>query len=574
MARDEAPIGRVMAQMAMVMNLDKCIGCHTCSVTCKQAWTNRTGVEYVWFNNVETRPGQGYPRRYEDQDTWKGGWELNKRGRLTLKAGGRFTKLIQIFSNPVLPSLDDYYEPWTYDYETLTNAPLQEHTPVARPKSLISGKDMKITWSANWDDDLGGSAATSERDVLLNEVSEKIKFEFEQTFMFYLPRICEHCLNPSCVASCPSGAIYKREEDGIVLVDQDRCRGWRMCVTGCPYKKVYFNHRTGKAEKCTFCFPRIEVGLPTVCSETCVGRLRYIGLVLYDADRVLEAASTHDDTGLYEAQRQVFLDPHDPQVVAAAEKAGIPRDWVEAAQRSPVHSLINTYRVALPLHPEYRTLPMVWYIPPLSPVVDAVRDTGRDAEDHHNLFAAVESLRIPVDYLAQLFTAGDPAPVDAVLRRLAAMRAYMRDINLGREPRAAIPKAVGMDEEQMYDMYRLLALAKYDERYVIPPAHAEQAHRLEELATECSLDQEGGPGMGGSGPFGETSGGAVPIAVENFHALRDRQTADTPATPGDKSTRVNLLNWDGKGSPPGLFPDRPSSDGAGTDSGGEAEPKS
>ena len=53
---------KVMAQMAMVMNLDKCIGCHTCSVTCKQAWTNRTGVEYVWFNNVETRPGQGYPR--------------------------------------------------------------------------------------------------------------------------------------------------------------------------------------------------------------------------------------------------------------------------------------------------------------------------------------------------------------------------------------------------------------------------------------------------------------------------------------------------------------------------------
>ena len=65
---------RVMAQMGMVMNLDKCIGCHTCSVTCKQAWTNRAGTEYVWFNNVETRPGQGYPRRYEDQETWRGGW--------------------------------------------------------------------------------------------------------------------------------------------------------------------------------------------------------------------------------------------------------------------------------------------------------------------------------------------------------------------------------------------------------------------------------------------------------------------------------------------------------------------
>ncbi|MEU2054538.1 nitrate reductase subunit beta [Streptomyces bungoensis] len=573
MPRGEATIGRVMAQMAMVMNLDKCIGCHTCSVTCKQAWTNRTGVEYVWFNNVETRPGQGYPRRYEDQGRWRGGWELNKRGRLALKAGGRFKKLITIFSNPVLPSLDDYYQPWTYDYETLTNAPLQDHTPVARPKSLITGKDMKISWSANWDDDLGGSAQHGEKDVLLGQVCEKIKLEFEQTFMFYLPRICEHCLNPSCAASCPSGAIYKREEDGIVLVDQDRCRGWRMCVTGCPYKKVYFNHRTGKAEKCTFCFPRVEVGLPTVCSETCVGRLRYIGLVLYDADKVLEAASTPDDTGLYEAQRSVFLDPDDPHVIAAAERAGIPRDWIEAAQRSPVHALINKYRVALPLHPEYRTLPMVWYVPPLSPVVDAVRDSGHDAEDHRNLFAAVDALRIPVDYLAQLFTAGDPAPVDAVLRRLAAMRSYMRDINLGREPDAAIPERVGMGEEQMYDMYRLLALAKYDERYVIPPAHAEQAHKLEELATECSLDYEGGPGMGGSGPFGEASGGAAPIAVETYRALRDRQTSDTPAAPLDKDTRVNLLNWDGKGSPPGLFPPPPPGGDATGHGGGEVEPK-
>jgi nitrate reductase beta subunit len=564
---------RVMAQMAMVMNLDKCIGCHTCSVTCKQAWTNRTGVEYVWFNNVETRPGQGYPRRYEDQEAWRGGWTLNRRGRLTLKGGGRLRKLLTIFSNPKLPSIEDYYEPWTYDYETLTNAPLQEHTPVARPKSLISGQDMKISWSANWDDNLGGSPDHGDKDVLLKGIADKVKFEFEQTFMFYLPRICEHCLNPSCAASCPSGAIYKRAEDGIVLVDQDRCRGWRMCVSGCPYKKVYFNHRTGKAEKCTFCFPRIEVGIPTVCSETCVGRLRYIGLMLYDADRVLEAASTTDDHDLYEAQRRVFLDPKDPQVVAEAERAGIPRDWVEAAQRSPVYALINTFKVALPLHPEYRTMPMVWYIPPLSPVVDVVRDTGYDAEDRGNLFAAIEALRIPVDYLAQLFTAGDPAPVDAVLRRLAAMRSYMRDITMGRDADETIPAAVGMTGDQTYAMYRLLALAKYDERYVIPPAHAEQAHSLEELATECSLDYEGGPGMGGSGPFGEASGGPTPIAVENFHMLRDRQTTDTIVDPADKARRVNLLNWDGKGRPEGLFPPRRDAANAGGDSAAEVEPK-
>jgi len=361
---------RVMAQMGMVMNLDKCIGCHTCSVTCKQAWTNRAGTEYVWFNNVETRPGQGYPRRYEDQETWRGGWTLNSRGRLKLKAGGRLKKLLGIFASPVQPKLADYYEPWTYDYQTLLNAPLGDDFPVARPKSLITGEDTKITWSANWDDNLGGASEYGHLDPIVQRVrresEDKIKFAFEQTFMFYLPRICEHCLNPSCMASCPSGAIYKRAEDGIVLVDQDRCRGWRQCVTGCPYKKIYFNHKTGKAEKCTLCYPRIEVGLPTVCSETCVGRLRYLGLFLYDADRVTAAAATPNEKDLYAAQLDLMLDPNDPQVIAAARQQGIPPDWLDAARRSPVYALAKTFKVALPLHPEYRTMPMVWYIPPLS----------------------------------------------------------------------------------------------------------------------------------------------------------------------------------------------------------------
>ncbi len=561
---------RVMAQMGMVMNLDKCIGCHTCSVTCKQAWTNRSGVEYVWFNNVETRPGQGYPRTYEDQQRWEGGWKLNRRGRLSLRAGGRLAKLMRIFANPKLPALTDYYEPWTYDYENLLTAPPGEQVPVARPKSLVSGKDMKISWSANWDDNLGGGPELTVSDPILAamaaKANEKVKLEFEKTFMFYLPRICEHCLNPSCVASCPSGAIYKRAEDGIVLVDQDDCRGWRMCVTGCPYKKVYFNHRTGKAEKCTFCFPRIEVGLPTVCAETCVGRLRYIGLVLYDADKVTEAASTPDEADLYEAQRQVFLDPSDPEVIREAERAGIARDWIDAAQRSPIWALINRYKVALPLHPEYRTLPMVWYIPPLSPVVDVVSETGVDAEDVGNLFGAIDALRIPIGYLAELFTAGEVAPVDAVLRRLAAMRSYMRDINLGQPADPSIAAAVGMTGPEIEEMFRLLAIAKYDERYVIPPAHAElgdpelAAHKLEEIATECSLDFEGGPGMGGGGPFGEGSGASTPIAVENFRMLKDRQTSDTAAGPPQAHTRVNLLNWDGRGAPDGLFPTHPDGD--------------
>ncbi len=539
---------RIMAQMAMVMNLDKCIGCHTCSVTCKQAWTNRAGTEYVWFNNVETRPGLGYPRTYEDQETWQGGWVRRADGRLQLKAGGRLKKLFSIFSNPKLPSINDYYEPWTYDYETLLNSPQSDNFPVAKPKSLISGKDMQVEWSANWDDDLGGSKEHAARDVMLKGIEDKVKFEFEQTFMFYLPRICEHCLNPSCAASCPSGAIYKREEDGIVLVDQDRCRGWRMCVSGCPYKKVYFNHKTGKAEKCTFCYPRVEVGIPTVCSETCVGRLRYIGLMLYDADKVLEAASVENEHDLYEAQRSVFLDPNDPDVVAAAERAGIPGDWITAAQRSPVYALINTYKVALPLHPEYRTMPMVWYIPPLSPVVDVIKETGHDAEDPGNLFAAIEALRIPVEYLANLFTAGAVEPVNDVLRKLAAMRSYMRDLNLGREPDPSIPAAVGMSEEEVYEMFRLLAIAKYADRYVIPTAHAEQAHALEELATDCPVSEYGG---GNPEIFGEGSGELTPVAVENLRILTERQTADTMSSGRGTFLGIPMIRRAPKDTPDG-----------------------
>ncbi|WP_344068633.1 nitrate reductase subunit beta [Nostocoides vanveenii] len=547
---------RVMAQMAMVMNLDKCIGCHTCSVTCKQAWTNRTGTEYVWFNNVETRPGLGYPRRYEDQEEWQGGWVRKGNGKLTLRSGSRLKKLASIFSNPKLPTIEDYYEPWTYDYETLLNSPQQKNFPVAQPHSLISGKKMNVSWSANWDDDLGGAPQYGPKDVMLKGIEDKVKFEFEQTFMFYLPRICEHCLNPSCAASCPSGAIYKRTEDGIVLVDQDKCRGWRMCISGCPYKKVYFNHKTGKAEKCTFCYPRIEVGIPTVCSETCVGRLRYIGLMLYDADAVLAAASVENETDLYAAQRNVFLDPEDPAVQRAAEHAGIPADWIDAARRSPVKRLILDYQVALPLHPEYRTMPMVWYIPPLSPVVDVIKDTGHDAEDQGNLFAAIDTLRIPVEYLANLFTAGDVAPVNGVLKKLAAMRSYMRDINLGRDPREEIPGSVGMSGEAMYEMFRLLAIAKYADRYVIPTAHAEQAHALEELATDCPVSEFGG---GEQGSFGEGSGrgNLTPVAVENFRVLKEAQSADSLselAAENPLRGRVNLLNWDGKGLPEGIFP--------------------
>ncbi|MEO7007271.1 MAG: nitrate reductase subunit beta [Terrimesophilobacter sp.] len=557
---------RVMAQMSMVMNLDKCIGCHTCSVTCKQVWTNRDGMEYVWFNNVETRPGLGYPRQYEDQDKWHGGWVRNKRGRLKLRSGGRVKRLMSIFANPDLPTIDDYYEPWTYDYDMLTTAPQTKNGPVARPKSLLTGKNMDIKWSGNWDDNLGGSQETAADDPILAHMSDHVKMEFENTFMFYLPRICEHCLNPSCVSACPSGAMYKREEDGIVLVDQDSCRGWRMCVSACPYKKVYFNHKTNKAEKCTLCYPLIEQGKPTICSETCVGRLRYLGLMLYDADRVLEAAAIEDEHELLDAQRSVLLDPFDPEVIAAAKAGGMADDWIEAAQNSPIYKLISEYQVALPLHPEYRTMPMVWYIPPLSPVVDVISNSGNDGEDVRNLFAAIDKLRIPVDYLAGLFTAGDPAPIEKSLKKLAAMRSYMRDINLGEAPNENIARAVGMSGVEMEAMYRLLAIAKYEDRYVIPKAHVESARDLEDFA--CSLDTDGGPGMGGPtasepqsglGPIrktGRAPGTPLGSTVESFHALKNLTGPAGPPTGG----RINLL--DGNGTATRGLPPRPATGGS------------
>jgi len=141
-----------------------------------------------------------------------------------------------------------------------------------------------------------------------------------------------------------------------------------MCLTGCPYKKIYFNWKSGKSEKCIFCYPRIEAGQPTVCSETCVGRIRYLGVLLYDADRIEQAASAENEKDLYQSQLDIFLDPNDPAVIAQALKDGVAQSVIDAAQRSPVYKMAMEWKLALPLHPEYRTLPMGWDVQPLSQI--------------------------------------------------------------------------------------------------------------------------------------------------------------------------------------------------------------
>ena len=490
---------KIRAQIGKVLNLDKCIGCHTCSVTCKNVWTSREGMEYAWFNNVETKPGIGYPKDWENQKRWNGGWVRDAGGSIRPKMGGKWRLLAKIFANPDLPEIDDYYEPFTFDYAHLQKAGESKAFPTARPRSLISGQRMeKIEWGPNWEEILGGEFAKRSEDYNFEGVQKEIYGQFENTFMMYLPRLCEHCLNPTCVAACPSGAIYKREEDGIVLIDQEACRGWRMCVSGCPYKKIYYNWKTGKSEKCIFCYPRIEAGQPTVCSETCVGRIRYLGVMLYDADRIEEAASAENVEDLYQAQLDIFLDPNDPEVIEQARKDGVPENWLEAARHSPVWKMAMEWKVAFPLHPEYRTLPMVWYVPPLSPI-SAAANAGQISVN--NNMPDIRSLRIPLKYLANLLTAGDEEPIAVCLERMLAMRGYMRSKSIEGVQNETIATDVGLTGAQIEEMYKVMALADYEDRFVIPTGHREDAEDMFEERGSCGFSF----GNGCSGGSNETN---------------------------------------------------------------------
>ena len=455
---------KIRAQIAMVMNLDKCIGCHTCSVTCKNVWTSREGVEYTWFNNVESKPGPGYPVEWEDQKKYKGGWKLDKNGKIGLVQGSRIRILGDLFANPYMPTIDNYYEPFSFNFSALKSGKRYKTVPSARPYSLISGELMeKIEYGPNWEDDLGGTFAQRKNDPNLHDMEQKDMEAFERSFICYLPRICEHCLHPACLASCPSGAIYKREKDGIVLIDQDKCRGWRECVSGCPFKKTYFNWRRQRSEKCIFCYPLIESGLPTTCSTSCVGRIRYIGVMLYDEERIVKNVSVTDPKELYPAQKDIFLDPNDPLVYDEAMQQGISYEYLEAAKKSPVYKMVKEWDIAFPLHPEFRTFPMVWYIPPMSPILQEMNKLEQE-----EYIADVNAMRIPVKYIANMLTAGDEAPIVKALETLIALRRRKRMQTVDGVDNPELPANLDLTAEQYDEMYHLLAIANHEDRFVIP----------------------------------------------------------------------------------------------------------
>jgi nitrate reductase beta subunit len=468
-------------QMSMVFNLDKCLGCNTCTVACKNVWTNREGAEYQWWNNVETKPGVGYPREWENQDRYKGGWitvGFRKR-RLRLRARSKLGAMLTLFTNTVMPRMEDYVGkgPFTYTYEDLHSSKQTKQQPIARTKSLITGeKDIPITWGVNWEDNAAGAHVTGRDDVNFKDFPEAERdalLTYERVFYFYLPRICNHCINPGCVAGCPSGAAYKREEDGIVLIDQDGCRAWRYCVTSCPYKKTYFNWRSGKMEKCILCYPRVETGQPPACFQACPGRIRYMGPILYDMDRVEEVASL-PERELVDAQRDMILDPNDPEVIAAAEREGISEAWMEACRRSPVYKMVKEWEIALPLHPEYRTLPALFYVPPESPMVTLMDDNG-NWESNGDLLPALDEFRLPIKYLASLFSAGDEDQIKRALSRLLALRRHKRSETVEGKPDTSALEEVGLDESTAEEMYQVLSLAHYDDRFVIPTTRREES---------------------------------------------------------------------------------------------------
>ena len=279
-------------QIAFVVDLNKCIGCQTCTVACKRLWTGHPGQAFMYWRNVETAPGQGYPRNWSAKG---GGYKDGD-----LQKGKR-------------PSAADYGIPFEFDYQgRLFEGKHDRARPTPTPHS-----------APNWDEEQGAG-------------------QYPNNHYFFLPRMCNHCSQPACLEACPNDAIYRRVQDGINVINLDKCKGTGSCVEACPYGKSFLNMADMKGNKCIGCYPRIEKGVASACVAQCAGRAMHVG----------------------------FLDD----------------------MNSSVHKLVNVFKVALPLYPEHGTKPNVFYIPPaFGPMVE-------DAQGNPSMQS-----KIPLAYLEQLF---------------------------------------------------------------------------------------------------------------------------------------------------------------------------
>ena len=294
-------------QVAYIFDTNKCIECQTCTVACKSAWTSGKGQETIFWNNVETKPYGGYPM----------GWD---------------TKLLEMLG-PAKWSGSKLDSQTIFERGTAKEPPLG-HRPTERDYSAPN---------------LG-------EDDVSSPIEGGLAFHgTHPSWMFYLARICNHCDHPACAAACPRKAIYKRTEDGIVLVDQERCRGYQECIRACPYKKVFYNAINRASEKCIGCFPRVENGEVALCVESCIGKIRMHGFLTTQGE----------------------------------PRADNPLDYI-----------VKFRKLALPLYPQAGTGPNVYYVPPLhvptgfleqlfGPGVDAAKETYRNLAGDPQLLGAL-----------------------------------------------------------------------------------------------------------------------------------------------------------------------------------------
>jgi nitrate reductase beta subunit len=301
---EEAHPGR---QFVAIFNINRCIGCQTCTGACKATWTFSKGQEAMWWNNVESKPYGGYPQHWDIKI-------LDLLERAHQEAG-----------------VESSWEPAEGDGE---QAPYGVYKGLTITEAAPQGEEAlgylppDSEWRApNFYEDTSTGYKTNPMGYSRAGAS----LPEHEAWFFYLQRICNHCTYPACLAACPRKAIYKRPEDGVVLIDQARCRGYRKCVEQCPYKKPMYRGTTRTSEKCVACYPRLEGADPLTggvpmeprCMAVCPGKIRLSGLVKIDAE------------GQWE---------EDPQ--------------------NPLYAIIREEKVALPLYPQFGTEPNVYYIPP------------------------------------------------------------------------------------------------------------------------------------------------------------------------------------------------------------------
>ena len=258
-------------QIAWVVDLNKCIGCQTCSVACKVLWTRDDSEKAQWWCSVNTLPGKGTPKDWESMG---GGYDASGKAPRTGQQ----------------PTPKDFGGGFDFNHEEVFYGGSGGKVHL-EPQAPREGR-----WAMNWDEDQGAG-------------------DWPNSYYYYMPRMCNHCSRPSCVEACPTKAMYKNDE-GLVVRDEDVCSGSRFCMEACPYKKIYFNYERHVAQHCIGCFPRLEKGVAPACVRQCPGRAVFVG-------------------------------------------------WLD--EEGPVSQLIRDHKVALPLHGEYGTHPNVYYVPPLSP---------------------------------------------------------------------------------------------------------------------------------------------------------------------------------------------------------------